>query len=158
MADVRIVHQMPVFEYGSVKKSLEEWYDHLMICPISSLSFQRCFYRRKVNLKINFMEKIHEHAAGIDIGSRKIYVGLEGKEVVSFETFTSDFVKASDYLKKNNIKTVAMEATGVYWVVLYDILTQAGFDVWLVDGRQTKQVPGRKTDVNGYNNCIVMVY
>jgi transposase len=93
------------------------------------------------------MEKLHEHAAGIDIGSRKIYVGLEGKEVVSFETFTSDFIKASDYLKGNNIKTVAMEATGVYWIVLYDILILAGFDVWLVDGRQTKQVPGRKTDV-----------
>jgi transposase len=40
-----------------------------------------------------------------------------------------------------------MEATGVYWVILYDILVEAGFDVWLVDGRQTKQVPGRKTDV-----------
>lgn len=93
------------------------------------------------------MEKLHEHAAGIDIGSRKIYLGLEGKDVVSFETFTSDFIKASDYLKEKNIKTVAMEATGVYWVVLYDILVQAGFDVWLVDGRQTKQVPGRKTDV-----------
>lgn len=93
------------------------------------------------------MEKLHEHAAGIDIGSRKIYIGLEGKDVVSFETFTSDFIKASDYLKERNIKTVAMEATGVYWIVLYDILVQAGFDVWLVDGRQTKQVPGRKTDV-----------
>lgn len=93
------------------------------------------------------MEKLHEHAAGIDLGSRKIYIGLEGKEVVSFETFTSDFMKASDYLKQNNITTVAMEATGVYWIILYDILAQAGFDVWLVDGRQTKQVPGRKTDV-----------
>jgi hypothetical protein len=93
------------------------------------------------------MEKLHEHAAGIDIGSRKIYIGTDSKEVVSFETFTSDFKKASDYLRKNNIKTVAMEATGVYWFVLYDILIQNGFDVWLVDGRQTKQVPGRKTDV-----------
>lgn len=93
------------------------------------------------------MVKLHEHAAGIDIGSRKIYVGLENKEVVSFETFTSDFIKASDYLKENNIKTVAMEATGVYWIVLYDVLVKAGFDVWLVDGKQTKQVPGRKTDV-----------
>jgi transposase len=93
------------------------------------------------------MKKLHEHAAGIDLGARKIYVGLEGKEVVSYETFTSDFMKASDYLKQNKIQTVAMEATGVYWIVLYDILIQAGFDVWLVDGRQTKQVPGRKTDV-----------
>jgi len=43
--------------------------------------------------------------------------------------------------------TVAMEATGVYWYVLYDILLDAGLDVWLVDGRQTRQLPGRKTDV-----------
>jgi transposase len=93
------------------------------------------------------MEKLNEHAAGIDLGSRKIYIGLEGKDVVSFETFTSDFMKASDYLKQNNITTVAMEATGVYWIILYDILVNAGFDVWLVHGRQTKQVPGRKTDV-----------
>jgi len=93
------------------------------------------------------MEKLNEHAAGIDLGSRKIYIGLEGKDVVSFETFTSDFMKASDYLKQNNITTVAMEATGVYWIILYDILVNAGFDVWLVPGRQTKQVPGRKTDV-----------
>ncbi len=40
-----------------------------------------------------------------------------------------------------------MEATGVYWIILYEILESAGLDVWLVDGRQTKQVPGRKTDV-----------
>src|SRR5690606_33639473 len=44
-------------------------------------------------------------------------------------------------------KTVAMEATGIYWIILYEILESAGLDVWLVDGKQTKQVPGRKTDV-----------
>ena len=40
-----------------------------------------------------------------------------------------------------------MEATGVYWVILYDMLEVAGLDVWLVDGRATRQAPGRKTDV-----------
>lgn len=93
------------------------------------------------------MEKIRENAAGIDIGAQKVFVGLEGKEVVSYETFTSDFICLSEYLKENGVETVAMEATGVYWVVLYDILVEAGLDVWLVDGRQTRQVPGRKTDV-----------
>jgi transposase len=93
------------------------------------------------------MKKIYQNAAGIDIGSRKVFVAVEGENVVSFETFTSDFIKLSEYLKSKRITTVAMEATGVYWVVLYDILVKAGFDVWLVDGRQTKQVPGRKTDV-----------
>lgn len=93
------------------------------------------------------MKKIHKHAAGIDIGARKIFVGLDGKEVKSFETFTDDLEFAADYLIENNINTVAMEATGVYWVILYDILQARGIDVWLVDGRSTKQVPGRKTDV-----------
>jgi len=93
------------------------------------------------------MEKMHFHAAGIDIGSRKVFVGLEDKPVRWFETFTSDLVALKDYLLENRVSTIAMEATGVYWYVLYDILLTAGLDVWLVDGRQTRQLPGRKTDV-----------
>ena len=93
------------------------------------------------------MEKIHTNAAGIDIGSTKIFIGTPDGAVQSFGTFTSDFKLAAEYLREKQIDTVAMEATGVYWVILYDILVEHGFDVWLVDGRQTKQVPGRKTDV-----------
>jgi transposase len=93
------------------------------------------------------MEKIREKAAGIDIGAKKVFVSIEGQEVKNFFTFTEDFEQLRDYLLKNKIKTVAMEATGVYWNILYEILDEAGVDVWLVDGRQTKQVPGRKTDV-----------
>jgi transposase len=93
------------------------------------------------------MEKIHHHSAGLDIGSTKVYVSLEGQHVCHFGTFTSDFIALSNYLLENKATTVAMEATGVYWVALYDILVKAGLDVWLVDGRQIKQVPGRKTDV-----------
>lgn len=86
------------------------------------------------------------HAAGIDIGASRVFVGLENGEV-RFETFTSDFKLLADYLTTNGVETIAMEATGVYWIVLYDMLVERGFDVWLVDGRQTRQVPGRKTDV-----------
>ena len=93
------------------------------------------------------MKKIREHAAGIDIGSRKVFVGIENLEVRSFDTFTEDLELLADYLLDNQVTTVAMEATGVYWVILYDILELRGLDVWLVDGRSTKQVPGRKTDV-----------
>lgn len=93
------------------------------------------------------MEKIRKNAAGIDIGSRRVFVGLEGGEVKSFETFTSDLESLSDYLLAHGVTTVAMEATGSYWYILHDILAAAGLDVWLVDGRQTRQVPGRKTDV-----------
>lgn len=93
------------------------------------------------------MEKIHNNAAGIDIGSRSIYLGLEGAGVKVFGTYTSEFRGAVAYLLSHGVKTVAMEATGPYWVILYDMLVESGLDVWLVDGRQTRQVPGRKTDV-----------
>jgi transposase len=93
------------------------------------------------------MKKIRTNSAGIDIGSRQVFVSLEGGPVKSFETFTSDLEALSNYLLENKVTTVAMEATGSYWYVLYDILLDAGLDIWLVDGRQTRQVPGRKTDV-----------
>lgn len=114
------------------------------------------------------MEKIRTNVAGIDIGAKKVFVSVEGQPVVSYLTFTADFYLLRDYLVKYFVKTVAMEATGVYWVILYDILQEAGIDVWLVDGRQTRQVPGRKTDVkdcqwirelHGYgllNRCLVV--
>lgn len=93
------------------------------------------------------MEIIRQNAAGIDIGAKKIFISVPGQEVQNFYTFTEDLEKARDYLLKHKIETVAMEATGVYWNILYEILEEAGMDVWLVDGRQTRQVPGRKTDV-----------
>lgn len=93
------------------------------------------------------MKKIRKHCAGIDIGAKEFFVGLEDKEVKSFFTFTEEIELLISYLQENKIESVAMEATGVYWFILYDMLEKAGFDVWLVDGRSTKQVPGRKTDV-----------
>lgn len=118
-------------------------------CPIGSLSwdyisFGVAFY---LQIKIYVMKKIRENAAGIDIGAKKIFVAIENQEVKSFETFTVGFRNAIEYLNSNKINSVAMEATGVYWVILYQMLEDAGIDVWLVDGRQTRQVPGRKTDV-----------
>jgi transposase len=93
------------------------------------------------------MEKIRTNVGGIDIGAKKVFTSIEGQPVVSHFTFTEDFILLRDYLLAHKVKSVAMEATGVYWVILYEILEEAGIDVWLVDGRQTKQVPGRKTDV-----------
>jgi len=93
------------------------------------------------------MEKIRTNVGGIDIGAKKVFTSIEGQPVVSHFTFTEDFYKLRDYLLEYKVESIAMEATGVYWVILYEILEQAGIDVWLVDGRQTRQVPGRKTDV-----------
>jgi len=93
------------------------------------------------------MEKIRKNVGGIDIGAKKVFTSIEGQPVISHFTFTEDFYNLRDYLLRYKVSSVAMEATGVYWVILYEILEEAGIDVWLVDGRQTKQVPGRKTDV-----------
>jgi len=95
----------------------------------------------------NQISVVNNNTAGIDIGSRKIFIGIAEKPVVSFDTFTDDFLTAVTYLKKNNITSVAMEATGVYWISLYDLLDQSGFDVVLVKADQAKNIPGRKTDV-----------
>jgi len=93
------------------------------------------------------MERIRTRCGGIDIGSEYVFTSIGQGKVVKHATFTEDFYALMDYLLENDIQSIAMEATGVYWVVLYDILNESGIDVWLVDGRQTKQVPGRKTDV-----------
>ena len=93
------------------------------------------------------MKKFRENVCGIDIGSRQVFVAVENQPVCAFDTFTGDFKELVKYLKANKVETIAMESTGEYWVILNLMLEEAGFDVWLVDGRQTKQVPGRKTDV-----------
>lgn len=92
-------------------------------------------------------EKIHEHAAGIDIGSEKIFVSPEGRQVIVYDTYTGSLEQCAKDLQERGIRTVAMEATGVYWIVLYDILEKAGLDVWLVNGAEVKNLPGRKSDV-----------
>ncbi len=90
---------------------------------------------------------VHPNCAGIDIGSEKIFIGVENKEVVNFGTFTDDYLRAISFLKEHNIVHVVMEATGVYWITLYSMLEEAGFKVRLVNGREVKNLPGRKSDV-----------
>ena len=92
------------------------------------------------------LEIIHPHAAGIDIGSRSFYVWAEEDEIKVFPTYTEGCHMLRDYLKEKNVTTVAMESTGVYWVILHGILEEAGIGVYLVNGRDVKNVPGRKSD------------
>lgn len=93
------------------------------------------------------LDKIRAHAAGIDLGSEAIFVAVEGEPVHSFETFTASLVEAVAYLKAQRIETVAMEATGVYWIPLFELLEHSGVEVCLVNGAHVKNVPGRKSDV-----------
>jgi transposase len=71
----------------------------------------------------------------------------DGQPVQSFGTFTNELDRLSDWLKCR-IDTVAMEATGVYWIPVYQILETSGFELCLVNARYFQNVPGRKTDVS----------
>jgi len=90
-------------------------------------------------------------AAGIDIGATEIFVAVPAdraeENVRSFPTFTQDLYGLADWLKQCGIRTVAMESTGVYWIPLFQILEERGFEVCLVNARHVKNVPGRRTDV-----------
>jgi transposase len=93
------------------------------------------------------LPKINPHCAGIDVGSESVFIGIEDCDIASFATFTDDYLTAIAYLKEHYITAVAMEATGVYWITLFDMLEAAGIAVTLVNGKQVKYLPGRKTDV-----------
>ncbi len=96
-------------------------------------------------------EAIHPHAAGIDIGSKEHWVCVPPdsaqRNVLGFGTFTADLEALADWLEQCGVRSVAMEATGVYWIPVFQILEQRGLEVILVNARQTKNVAGRKTDV-----------
>jgi transposase len=106
--------------------------------------------KRKVT-DLDALEQINLNAAGIDIGAEEIFVavpkGRDAESVRSFPTFTVDLHRMADWLEVCGIETVAMESTGVYWIPLYEILEEQGFDVNLVNARHIKNVSGRKSDV-----------
>jgi transposase len=88
---------------------------------------------------------------GIDVGNRAHYVAVrperDPQPVRRFECFTADLRRLADWLQSCGAKTVAMQSTGVYWIPLHEILEERGFEVYLVNARHTKNLPGRKSDV-----------
>ena len=95
------------------------------------------------------MEIVNPKAAGIDIGSRSHFVAVGQKEehVREFGVYNEDLKAISNWLKENGIQTVAMESTGTYWQALYAVLLNDGFQVILCNGKFTKNIKGKKTDV-----------
>jgi transposase len=94
---------------------------------------------------------VNPHAAGIDIGATLIYVCVpldrDPEPIRHFATFTEELHTLASWLERCGVTSVAMEATGVYWIPLYQILEARGLEVCLVNARHVKHVPGRKSDV-----------
>jgi transposase len=86
-------------------------------------------------------------AAFVDVGSEWMHVSIAGGSPEVFGTFTVELHRLRDWLKERGVKSVAMEATGVYWLPLYGVLEAAGLKVSMVNGKQTRNLPGRKTDM-----------
>jgi transposase len=94
----------------------------------------------------------HPDAAAIDIGATMhvaaVGPGRDPEPVRSFGTFTGELQRLADWFAECGIRTVAMESTGVYWIPAFEVLDQRGFEVVLVNARDAKHVPGRKTDIS----------
>ncbi len=106
----------------------------------------------KAKRKLSGLPMINERAAAIDIGSR-FHVAAVGPDrcaepVQTFQAFTGDIQRMANWLTEMGVQTVAMESTGVYWVPVYEVLESHGMEVILVNARQARAVPGRKSDVN----------
>jgi len=106
----------------------------------------------KPRVSASVLERINPNAAGIDCGSAEHFVAVpsdrDATPVRSFRTFTTDLHRLADWLAACRVTSVAMEATGVYWIPVFEILEARGFTVMLVNARHVKNVPGRKSDVS----------
>lgn len=97
------------------------------------------------------MSRINEDAAGVDIGAVEIVACVAGEEntqiVKAFGNYTVDLQAIGLWLQEHNVKTVAMESTGVYWIPLFEVLESMGFKCLLISSRSLRRVPGRKSDI-----------
>ena len=97
------------------------------------------------------LKVVHPQAGGLDIGSTEIWAAVSpertSEPVRCFGTYTPDLAALAEWLQANGVDTVAMEATGVYWIPVYEVLEARGFEVYVVNARHIKNVPGRKSDI-----------
>ena len=97
------------------------------------------------------LSRVNLNAAGIDVGASSHFVAVPEdrweQPVREFEAFTAELYRLADWLAECGVETVAMESTGVYWIPLFGVQEERGFEVMLVDPSRIKNVPGRKTDV-----------
>ena len=95
------------------------------------------------------LDVVNPQAAGIDVGSRSHYVaiGQADEDVKEFGVYNEDLIALAQWLLDNEVKTVAMESTGTYWQSLFTTLQSVGLEVILCNGKFTKNIKGKKTDV-----------
>jgi transposase len=98
-------------------------------------------------MNVTALPVLDPQAAFVDVGSERMHLSIAGGPPEVFGTFTTELHRLRDWLKERGCKSVAMEATGVYWLPLYGVLEGAGFKVSMVNGKQTRNLPGRKTDM-----------
>ena len=107
--------------------------------------------REKPQIDWKALDLVHPDAAGIDIGGREHWVAIspdrDPEPVRSFECFTADVERMADWLIGRGVRSVAMQSTGLNWIPVFEILQQRGLEVYLVNARHTKNLPGRKSDI-----------
>jgi transposase len=94
------------------------------------------------------IDRILPGIAALDLGATKIFAATAHTPVKAFGTFTSELRALSLWLQEHQVHSVAMEATGVYWISVHDQLQAAGFQVTLFQGAHARNLPGRKSDVS----------
>jgi transposase len=112
---------------------------------------QRRELERKLSAEDPGLEIVNRNVAGIDVGNESHFVavapGRDPQPVQEFGSWTADLERMADWLRACGIETVVMQSTGVYWIALYDVLEARGFKICLANARHTKNLPGRKSDV-----------
>lgn len=97
------------------------------------------------------LSQVNPNAAGIDIGAEEIVVCVPGPKntqfVKSFGNYTADLQAIGTWLKEHDVKSVAMESTGVYWIPLFEELERQEFECLLISSRSLRRVAGRKSDI-----------
>src|SRR5215467_2731377 len=109
--------------------------------------------KRSVERKVDWkaLAIVHPDAAGIDVGSSEHWVAIspdrDAEPVRDFPCFTADLREMGRWLLENGVHSGDMQSTGVYWMPVFEVLERQGLEVYLVNAQHTKNVPGRKSDV-----------
>jgi transposase len=112
---------------------------------------QRRELERKLSAEDPGLEIVNRNVAGIDVGNESHFVavppGRDAQPVQEFGSWMADLERMAEWLKACRIEKVVMQSTGVYWIALFDVLEARGFKICLANARHTKNLPGRKSDV-----------